>query len=184
MNNLSRVNNQTTNVDLKQNRNTKKVNTNKKNPKKPNSHSWFYYLTYWAVIFFLLHIFHLIPFSPYFFYVCIVIFIALEIIYLAWYQIYYRITEPSNPNVIKTKESWSLFFAWLLLVLLLDIIPFFMLEPKFDLGSTLFTGIIVLVFLLLCKNTDVTFKSQYFSKGKRFSENAKKYTASQYLLLG
>ena len=77
----------------------------------------------------------------------------------------------------------NLFFAWLVLVLLLDIIPFFMLEPKFDLGSTLFTGILVLVYLLLCKSTDVTFNSQYFCKGKKFNEGANKYTFAQYIYL-
>ena len=183
MNNLSRVNNQTTNVDLNKKAKTKNLKKDTGNV-KPANYCWYFYLTYWAVIFFLLHIFHIIPLSPYFLYLCIIIFIALEIIYMSWYQIYYRITDPSNPNIIKTKKSWELFLAWLILVLLLDIIPFFMLEPKFDLGSILFTGIIVLVFLLFCRSSGVTFKGYYFSKGKRFSETAKKYTFSQYLILG
>ena len=174
MNNLIQLPNLNTDMDSSEN----------KKKEKEKTQSWFYYLTYWAVIFFLLHIFNVIPFSPFLFYSCIVIFITLEILYLVWYQIYYRITDSSNPNIIRTKKSVSLLLAWLIVVLLLDIIPFFMLEPRFDLGSTLFTGIIVLVYLVLCRNTNVTFLSQYFSKGLKFNINSEKYTAWEYILFG
>ena len=46
--------------------------------------------------------------------------------------------------------------AWLLVVILLDILPFFMLEPIIILESTLFTGVLVLVYLLFCQNSKIS----------------------------
>lgn len=169
----------------------KNTSINKKQKQKENndairfhkdmSNSWYYYFSYWSVIFFLFYILQLIPFSPYLLYLCIVIFIASEILYLIFYQIYYRIRQPSNPNIIRTKPAWYIIIGWLSLVLLLDIIPFFLLEPKINLESILFTGILILVYLLICLNNNIKMESQYFTKGIKFNEASKKYNLQEYI---
>ena len=148
---------------------------------KDMNNSWYYYFSYWAIIFFLFYILEIIPFSPYLLYLAIVIFIVAELIYLIFFQIYYRIRQPTNPNIIRTKPAWYIIIGWLTLVLVLDIIPFFLIEPEINLESILFTIILILVYLLICQNNSIKMEEQYFTKGKKFNEASKKYKVHEYI---
>ena len=93
-----------------------KVSYNNRDIETNRGYAWYYYFSYWTLAFFLFHKANLIPYSPYLIYFCIVIFIAIEMIYLIVYQIYFRITDPSNQNIIQDKEAWSIIGAWLILL--------------------------------------------------------------------
>ena len=81
----------------------------------------------------------------------------------------------ANPNIIRTKPAWYIIIGWLSLVLVLDIIPFFLIEPEINLESILFTIILILVYLLICQNNSIKMEGQYFTKGKKFNEASNNY---------
>jgi len=160
---------------------TKNVVKNTKNEDRKRGYSWYYYFSYWAVAFFIFYKCNLIPYSPYLLYLIIIIFIGLEIIYLIFYQIYYRLTDPNNINIIQTTESWSIFGAWLIIVFFIDLLPYLLLQPKIDKHSILFTGILWLFYLMFLKYQGIALNQQYFTKGEKFNESAKRYSVYEYI---
>ena len=160
---------------------TKKISQNTKNDEKKRGYAWYYYFSYWAVAFFLFYYLNIIPFSPYFLYVGIVIFVGLEILYLIFYQIYYRITDPDNINIIKSPESWSIIGAWLLIVFVIDLLPYLLLKPEVDKHSILLTLILGLVYLMFLKYQRIELEEQYFSQGEKFNDAAQRYSVYEYI---
>ena len=160
---------------------TQKIISNTKNDDRKRGYAWYYYFSYWAVAFFIFYKSNLITYSPYLLYLCIVIFIALEMIYLIFYQIYYRLTEPDNINIIRGKDSWSIVGAWLILVFFIDLLPYFFLKPKIDKHSILFTLILGIVYLMFLKYQRVALDQQYFTQGEKFNDAAKRYTVLEYI---
>jgi len=158
-----------------------KVSYNNRDIETNRGYAWYYYFSYWTLGFFLFHKANLIPYSPYLIYLCIVIFIAMEMIYLIAYQIYFRITDPTNQNIIQDKEAWSIIGAWLILVLFIDLLPFVFLKPQIDKHSILFTLILGIVYLMFLKKQKVNLNQQYFSKGEKFVDASRRYTVLEYI---
>ncbi len=160
---------------------TQEVIQNTKNEDKNRGYAWYYYFSYWAFIFFLFYYLNIIPYSPYFLYLSIVIFIGLEILYLIIFQIYYRITDPNNINIIKSRASWSIIAAWLLIIFVIDLLPYLLLKPKVDKNSILFTLILGLVYLMFLKYQRIELEEQYFNQGEKFNEAAQRYSVYEYI---
>ena len=132
--------------------------------------------------FFILYYLNILPYNPYFLYLGIIIIISIQLLYLIFYQVYYRITQPQNINIIKTPGAWSIIAAWLLIILFIDVIPYLLLKPTTDKNSILFTFILGLVYLMFLKCQSISLGKQYFSKGEKFIDAAQRYSFYEYIL--
>lgn len=160
---------------------TKNVARNTKNENKKRGYAWYYYFSYWVMGMFFFYKCNLLPYSPYLLYLGIVIFVTLEIIYLIFYQIYFRLTDPQNINIIQKSDSLSMIGAWLVIVFFIDLLPYFFLKPKIDKNSILFSSILGLVYLMFLKYQGIELNQQYFTKGKKFNDSAKRYSVYEYI---
>jgi L-asparagine transporter-like permease len=159
----------------------KNVVKNTKNEDRKRGYAWYYYFSYWALVFFIFYYLNIVPYNPYFLYLIIIIIIVIQLLYLIFYQVYYRMTDPQNINIIKTPAAWSIIVAWLLIILVIDIIPYLLLKPTTDKNSILFTFILGLVYLMFLKSQSIALGKQYFSKGEKFNDAAHRYSFYQYI---
>ena len=90
----------------------------------------YYYFSYWAFIWFILFKLNHIQYSPYLIYLFIVILITLKLINELYHYIYINKEKINNKLPI---------LLWLLLILIIDIIPFLFLQKKLDNASIYFT---------------------------------------------
>jgi len=114
--------------------------------------TWYYYFSYWIFIWFLIFKMGLIKYSPYFVYVLTVTFIMLKFFRDIFYFNF------KDKKEIKNKD---LILAWFLLVLILDIIPFFFLDKQLDKESIYFTVLLALVYVIFMNKSNINVIDHY-----------------------
>ena len=113
--------------------------------------TWYYYLSYWSFIWFVLFKLGLINYSPYLIYVFTFIFIITKAIR----DIIYFINDKEKI------KNFDLTLAWIFLILILDIIPFFYLERRIDKESILFTVCLILTYLIFMNKSGINVIDHY-----------------------
>ena len=126
---------------------------------------WWYYFSWWYFIWVILFLSGVIPFSPYFLSLCILIYTIVKI--GSEFIHYFFINKKSLK-----REQYIVIAIWLFLVMFLDIIPFFFLKTDFSPRHIYFTLGIASVYLLLMwyKKVDV-FKLYTFMRYKYLTDN-------------
>ena len=114
--------------------------------------TWYYYFSYWNFIWFLLFKMGLIKYSPYFVYVLTVTFIMLKFFRDIFYFNF------KDEKEIKNKE---IILAWFLLILILDIIPFFYLDKQLDKESIYFTVLLALIYVTFMNKSNINVIDHY-----------------------
>ena len=114
--------------------------------------TWYYYFSYWNFIWFLLFKMGLIKYSPYFVYVLAVTFIMLKFFRDIFYFNF------KDEKEIKNKE---IILAWFLLILILDIIPFFYLDKQLDKESIYFTVLLALIYVTFMNKSNINVIDHY-----------------------
>ena len=132
--------------------------------------SWYYYFSYWIFIWFLTFKMGLIKYSPYFVYVLTVTFIMLKFFRDIFYFNF------KDKKGIKNKD---LILAWFLLVLILDIIPFFFLDKQLDKESIYFTVLLALVYVIFMNKSNINVIDHYVVVNYR--ELSDKYDLKTFL---
>jgi hypothetical protein len=113
--------------------------------------TWYYYLSYWSFIWFVLFKLGFINYSPYLMYLFTFIFIITKAIR----DIIYFINDKEKI------KNFDLILAWIFLILLLDIIPFFYLERRIDKESILFTVCLILTYLIFMNRSGINVIDHY-----------------------
>ena len=113
--------------------------------------TWYYYLSYWSFIWFVLFKLGFINYSPYLMYLFTFIFIITKAIR----DIIYFINDK------KKIKNIDLILAWIFLILLLDIIPLFYLERRIDKESILFTVCLILIYLIFMNKSGINVIDHY-----------------------
>lgn len=113
--------------------------------------TWYYYLSYWSFIWFVLFKLDFINYSPYLIYFFTFIFIITKSIR----DIIYFINDKEKI------KNFDLILAWIFLILLLDIIPFFYLERRIDKESILFTVCLILTYLIFMNRSGINVIDHY-----------------------
>ena len=113
--------------------------------------TWYYYLSYWSFIWFVLFKLGFINYSPYLMYLFTFIFIITKAIR----DIIYFINDKEKI------KNFDLILAWIFLILLLDIIPFFYLERRIDKESILFTVCLILTYLIFMNKSGINVIDHY-----------------------
>ena len=113
--------------------------------------TWYYYLSYWSFIWFVLFKLGFINYSPYLIYVFTFIFIITKAIR----DIIYFINDKEKI------KNFDLTLAWIFLILILDIIPFFYLERRIDKESILFTVCLILTYLIFMNKSGINVIDHY-----------------------
>lgn len=104
--------------------------------------TWYYYFSWWVFIWFILYKLEIVKYTPYLIYLFIIIYILFKII-----------VNLINMIIDKYKGNYKIKYyggllAWLLIVISIDIIPFFYLKKKIDIESIIFTLILLGIYLL------------------------------------
>ena len=113
---------------------------------------WYYFVSYWIFIWFILFKLNLIKYSPYLIYLCIVIYITIK---LSIFFFNYKIKKKfkiQNKNVL---------YLLLFLILVIDITPFFLLKKEINNESTIFTLILIAIYLFTMIQLDVDIYKLY-----------------------
>lgn len=115
---------------------------------------WYYYLSWWFFIWFILYQFKLIPYSPYLVYIFVFTYIILKLG-----------TEFVHYNFIDHKEikNMDTLIGWLLIVFMIDVFPFLYMEREINMESTVFTVMILCIYILFMKRMDVDIIRLYTS---------------------
>jgi hypothetical protein len=113
---------------------------------------WYYYLSWWFFIWFILYQLKIIPYSPYLAYIFVFTYIIIKLT-----------TEFIHYTSIDKKEikNYDTLFAWLLIVFIIDIMPFLYLEKEINTESTIFTIIVLSVYTLFMKSMNVDIMRLY-----------------------
>jgi len=101
--------------------------------------TWYYYFSWWIFIWFILFKLNIIKYSPYLVYLLAVTYIIFKISTEALYFIFYDNRPLKNYDVI---------IGWLVIVFIIDILPFFYLKKQTDKNTIIFTLGVILVYLL------------------------------------
>ena len=116
--------------------------------------TWYYYFSWWIFIWFILFKLNIIKYSPYMVYLLAISYIICKITIESIYFIF----------IDKEKiKNYSVILAWLILVTIIDIIPFFYLKKQTNIESIIFSLILVLIYLLYMKSIKVNVIALYFS---------------------
>jgi hypothetical protein len=116
--------------------------------------TWYYYFSWWIFIWFILFKLNIIKYSPYMVYLLAISYIICKITIESIYFIF----------IDKEKiKNYSVILAWLILVTIIDIIPFFYLKKQTNIESIIFSLILVLIYLLYMKSIKVNVIDLYFS---------------------
>lgn len=114
--------------------------------------SWYYYLSYWIFIWFILYQLEIIKYSPYLAYRVIFIYIIIKIsIELLDYMFI-------NKQKIK---NYSTLFGILLLIIIIDIVPLLYLKKQIDKQSTIFTLILTINYILFMISQNINIIELY-----------------------
>lgn len=131
--------------------------------------AWYTYFSWWVFIWFLIFKMNLTDLSPYLVYLGVVTFIffkfSRDIIYFTYY----------DEDKVK---NFDLILAWVLFVLVLDIIPFFYLEKQIDVESIFFTLFLGLAYCMMMNIWKINIKDHYAVINYR--ELSDKYTTKSF----
>lgn len=114
--------------------------------------TWYYYFSYWIFIWFLIFKMGLIKYSPYLIYFLTVTFILIKFLRDIFYFNF------KDKKEIKNKD---LVLFWFLLILILDIIPFFYLDKQLDKESIYFTVLLVLIYVIFMNKSNINIIDHY-----------------------
>ena len=131
--------------------------------------AWYTYFSWWVFIWFLIFKMNLTTFSPYLVYLGVVTFIFLKFVRDVVYFTYYDEEKVKN---------YDLILAWFLLVLVLDIIPFFYLEKQIDKESIFFTLFLGFAYCLMMNIWKINIIDHYAVMNYR--ELSDKYTTKSF----
>jgi len=133
--------------------------------------TWYTYFSWWIFIWFILFKLNLIKFSPYLIYLFTVVFIGLKFIRDIVYYLFYDEKKIKNYNLI---------LIWVLLVITIDIIPFFYLQPTYNIESIIFTLLLLLLYCLCMEIWGINIINHYLLINYRdLSDN---YTDANHFL--
>lgn len=111
---------------------------------------WWYYFSWWFFIWVVLFLLGAMPYSPYMLALGILIYTIIKIGTEA-YEYFFISKKPA------TMETRITLAIWLLLVVCIDVIPFFVLKPDYSMNSLYFTLFLMAIYLALMwyKKVDV-----------------------------
>ena len=114
--------------------------------------NWYYFFSYWVFIWFILFKLGLLNSSPYFLYLIVFTFIVSR-------EIIKRLVDrKKGRKVYKYNES---VFTWYVLMIIVDIIPFLLLEKDISKNSLLTSFFLVIGYLIFNSLNNINLLDQY-----------------------
>ena len=114
--------------------------------------NWYYFFSYWVFIWFILFKLGLLNSSPYFLYIIVFTFIVSREI------IKRLVDQKKSRKVYKYNES---VFTWYILMIIVDIIPFLLLEKDIGKNSLLTSFFLVIGYLIFNSLNNINLLDQY-----------------------
>lgn len=114
--------------------------------------NWYYFFSYWVFIWFILFKLGLLNSSPYFLYLIVFTFIVSR-------EIIKRLVDrKKGRKIYKYNES---VFTWYVLMIIVDIIPFLLLEKDISKNSLLTSFFLVIGYLIFNSLNNINLLDQY-----------------------
>ena len=99
--------------------------------------TWYYFLSCWIFLWFILFKLSFIPYSPFLIYVAVIIYIILKIIH--------------HLCILKKEDykhkNFNSVVIWILIAIIIDIVPIFFLKPVVNVESIIFTLCIISLYI-------------------------------------
>ena len=108
------------------------------------------FFSYWMAVWFILLKLKLIPYSPYLIYFCVAYGITLKAIY----ELILLIKDKTHVNKL-------LFVMYFVLLIIIDIVPIYLLEPDYSKSSIIFTLILLLLYCIIMDLQNKNIINQY-----------------------
>lgn len=108
------------------------------------------FFSYWMIIWFVLFKINIIYYSPYLIYLCVAYGITIK-------AIYELILLIKN----KTRVNKLLFVMYFVLLIIIDIVPIYFLEPDYSKNSIIFTLVLLLIYCVIMDLQNKNIINQY-----------------------
>ena len=99
--------------------------------------TWYYFLSWWIFLWFILFKLNFIPYSPFLIYVAVIIYIILKIIH--------------HLCILKKEDykhkNFNSVVIWILIAIIIDIVPIFFLKPVVNIETIIFTLCIISLYI-------------------------------------
>ena len=135
---------------------------------------WYYYYSWWIFIWFIFFKIGILNYSPYITYILVIIYLSIKSIQ----QI--PIFNDIIKNYFKKPDlNLRVIIYWFIIVLFIDILPFFLLERDFDKKTVFLNGLLFLIYILFMESKNISILNHYsISKFKKIINN---YTGEEFL---
>lgn len=99
--------------------------------------TWYYFLSWWIFLWFILFKLNFIPYPPFLIYVAVIIYIILKIIH--------------HLCILKKEDykhkNFNSVVIWILIAIIIDIVPIFFLKPVVNIETIIFTLCIISLYI-------------------------------------
>ena len=112
---------------------------------------WYTFFSWWIFIWFILFKLKIISFSPFLMYIFVVVYITIKILHNLFNL---RIKDLFHRN-------FNSVIYWLIIIILIDILPIFFLEPIINLESISFTILISIVYISMMNSLNINIINHY-----------------------
>ena len=99
--------------------------------------TWYYFLSWWIFLWFILFKLNFIPYSPFLIYVAVIIYIVIKII--------------QHLCILKKEDykhkNFNSAVIWILIAIIIDIVPIFFLKPVVNVKTIIFTLCVISLYI-------------------------------------
>ena len=131
---------------------------------------WYYYLSYWIFIWFILFKLDLIKYSPYVFYIFILFYFSIKIL-------------QAIPKIFKKKKNktknFNTIIVWFIIIFIDDILPIIFLKKQIDEKSIYISLIIIILYIIFMNLNKINILDHYSISN--FNIIVDNYTAKEFL---